>query len=283
MGLTGLPGRAGPAGPSGLQGPAGQEGPTGPPGSNGRNGPTGPQAAIGLPGLRGKKGGEGVIGLQGIPVMGAQGKAGSNGPNGPNGSNGPPGAPGAVGKPGAPGAPGKPGAPGQNGPNGPRGTNGKSPSQGSATCRVGDLYPTPHHWANQATNSNAGGPGWCYTPRQEARTFSEAEHVCRAWGGHVFSYQTEQEMDMAVRLFGHTHFWIGMRRLGNSGGLNGMFRFTDATDNTYANTRWAPGEPNNAGGIEYCVEMVWYRVMNDIRCDARLPFICKKRSDAPGW
>eukprot|EP00960_Hanusia_phi_P061661 764902-Hanusia_phi.AAC.3 len=30
--------------------------------------------------------------------------------------------------------------------------------------------------------------GWCYTPRQEARTFEEAEHVCRAWGGHVFRY-----------------------------------------------------------------------------------------------
>jgi hypothetical protein len=33
--------------------------------------------------------------------------------------------------------------------------------------------------------------GWCYTPRQEARTFEEAEHVCRAWGGHVFSYQDQ--------------------------------------------------------------------------------------------
>eukprot|EP00961_Rhodomonas_salina_P247390 3342680-Rhodomonas_salina.1 len=72
-------------------------------------------------------------------------------------------------------------------------------------------------------------------------------------------------MDMAVRLFGHTHFWIGMRRMGSSGGLNGcafpqcvgdtavlravrMFRFTDATDNQYANTRWASGQPSNSGG-----------------------------------
>jgi hypothetical protein len=33
--------------------------------------------------------------------------------------------------------------------------------------------------------------GWCYTPRQEARTFEEAEHVCRAWGGHVLSFQDQ--------------------------------------------------------------------------------------------
>jgi hypothetical protein len=26
-------------------------------------------------------------------------------------------------------------------------------------------------------------------PRQEARTFEEAGHVCRAWGGHVLSFQ----------------------------------------------------------------------------------------------
>ena len=78
-----------------------------------------------------------------------------------------------------------------------------TPQLHGAACRVGDLFPTPHHWANELTHQNNAGvdgyDGWCYTPRQEARTFSEAEHVCRAWGGHVFSYQSQQEKDMAVR------------------------------------------------------------------------------------
>ncbi len=31
---------------------------------------------------------------------------------------------------------------------------------------------------------------------------------------------------------------------------------------------------------EYCVEMVWFREMNDIHCHAVLPFICKRPSDS---
>mmetsp|Transcript_19556 Transcript_19556/g.46421 ORF Transcript_19556/g.46421 Transcript_19556/m.46421 type:complete len:336 (+) Transcript_19556:2-1009(+) len=284
MGMNGVPGRTGPSGPAGLQGPGGEQGPTGAPGPNGRYGPVGPQGTTGLPGLMGTTGENGAPGVQGVPVMGAQGAPGPAGTKGPDGKDGAPGLPGKQGTPGTIGINGAPGQPGQDGPNGVRGKNGITPSLAAAECRVGDLFPTPHHWINaqshQGSQTSAGsGQGWCYTPRQEARTFSEAEHVCRAWGGHVFSYQTEQEMDMAVRLFGHTHFWIGMRRMGSSGGLNGMFRFTDATDNQYANTRWASGQPSNSGGQEYCVEMVWYRKMQDVRCDARLPFICKRQSD----
>ena len=63
--------------------------------------------------------------------------------------------------------------------------------------QIGDLYPSPHFWGTDTVMGNLPCPalltdsqehfgGWCYTPRQEARTFEEAEHVCRAWGGHVF-------------------------------------------------------------------------------------------------
>jgi len=36
------------------------------------------------------------------------------------------------------------------------------------------------------------------------------------------------------------------------------------------------GQPDNQGGNEWCVEMVWQGKMKDVRCDSRLPFICKR-------
>ena len=50
--------------------------------------------------------------------------------------------------------------------------------------------------------------------------------------------------------------------------------WSDFSPVTY--TYWAPGEPNNAGNVEDCVEMYpndgkW----NDIRCDGKRNWICK--------
>eukprot|EP00802_Teleaulax_amphioxeia_P011258 Tamp_11290.p1 GENE.Tamp_11290~~Tamp_11290.p1 ORF type:complete len:623 (+),score=101.22 Tamp_11290:24-1871(+) len=283
-GNQGLPGRTGAEGARGAGGPSGapgQAGPSGPAGPAGANGPTG---STGLPGPWGHEGQVGVIGVPGATVIGPPG---ANGLAGPKGIPGIPGIPGRDGKPGDNGIPGIPGMPGKPGPPGPPGSakDGKDAAMGMALCRVGDLFPSPHFWGgggstnqNHQTGKSTGmsPTGWCYTPRQEARTFEEAEHVCRAWGGHVFSYQDQEELNMAVRVFGHTHFWVGMRRMSAGGGLNGMFRFTDATSNLYANTRWLGGQPDNQGGNEWCVEMVWQGKMKDVRCDSRLPFICKR-------
>ncbi|KAJ1495162.1 hypothetical protein T484DRAFT_1926054 [Baffinella frigidus] len=279
-GMQGLPGIQGTTGVVGSQGPMGIPGIAGPLGPAGPSGQAGGSGVSGLQGERGGRGQEGEVGPPGLTVRGRTGRTADNGAQGTAGTDGAAGANGAngiEGRAGAPGVNGPAGAPGRLGLDGP---NGADAAAQTFTCRVGDLYPTPHLWSHTVSLA-AATPGWCYTPRQEARTFEEAEHVCRAWGGHVASLQTEEETAMVVRLFGHTHFWTGLTRTANSGGLNGMFRNTDATDNTYANTLWAPGEPNNSGGGEYCTEMVWYEKLNDLRCSSVLPFICKKRSDAP--
>ena len=295
-GLQGWPGPTGPRGNQGLPGRTGAEGargaagPDGVPGQAGPAGPSGPAGAVGptgSTGLPGPVGSEGEVGALGVPGAYVIGPPGANGLAGPKGANGVPGLPGLPGKSGTPGIPGIPGTPGAPGPNGPPGTakDGKDAKMGMSLCRVGDLFPSPHFWGgggstnqNHQTGKGTGmsPTGWCYTPRQEARTFEEAEHVCRAWGGHVFSFQDQEELNMAVRVFGHTHFWVGMRRMSAGGGLNGMFRFTDGTSNLYANGQWLGGQPDNQGGNEWCVEMVWEGKMKDVRCDSRLPFICKR-------
>ena len=140
-----------------------------------------------------------MIGVPGRYVIGPPGANGLAGPEGKAGTPGTPGTPGTAGQNGIPGTPGTPGTPGPPGPPGSA-KDGVDAHMGMSLCRVGDLFPSPHHWnggggTNQDHKSgdeNSMEPtGWCYTPRQEARTFEEAEHVCRAWGGHVFSFQDQ--------------------------------------------------------------------------------------------
>lgn len=283
-GNQGLPGRTGAQGLAGTVGPDGEPGAAGPSGPNAPAGADGPPGSVGLPGPMGSEGEVGPQGVPGVAVIGAPGSNGLAGARGANGAAGANGRAGKAGKRGLPGAVGKSGAPGPNGSPG-WARDGKDAKMGASLCRVGDLFPSPHFWngggstlQRHKTGKGTGmtPTGWCYTPRQEARTFEEAEHVCRAWGGHVFSFQDQEEKNMAVRVFGHTHFWVGLRRMSASGGLSGMFRFTDATSNLYANTQWLGGQPDNSGGNEWCVEMVWQGRMKDVRCDSRLPFICKR-------
>jgi len=70
---------------------------------------------------------------------------------------------------------------------------------------------------------------------------------------HTQTNTSQEERNMAVRVFGHTHFWVGMRRMSAGGGLSGMFRFTDATSNLYANGQYdhppqPPTHPHTSGG-----------------------------------
>jgi hypothetical protein len=68
---------------------------------------------------------------------------------------------------------------------------------------------------------------------------------------------------------GPTSWWIGLNDLE----VEGTFVWPDGSPATYTN--WNDGEPNNANGIEHCVELSsttggW----NDIPCDGPRTYIC---------
>ena len=71
-------------------------------------------------------------------------------------------------------------------------------------------------------------------------------------------------------------YWIGARQHCNSC----PFEWTDHSPFDY--TSWAPGEPNNAGSGEDCVEYSpwhedesWLQAWNDNNCNVGYPFVCQ--------
>lgn len=50
--------------------------------------------------------------------------------------------------------------------------------------------------------------------------------------------------------------------------------FTWATSGKRVNTaNWCPGQPDNNGGMEYCVKFVG-NCWDDVNCDLKIPFYC---------
>ena len=56
----------------------------------------------------------------------------------------------------------------------------------------------------------------------------------------------------------------------------GDFIWTDGTHLPLNASVWRPGEPNNQGNLEHCLDIYTtiYKV-NDDRCDFKLPYICQ--------
>jgi hypothetical protein len=60
------------------------------------------------------------------------------------------------------------------------------------------------------------------------------------------------------------------------------WRFSDDSNPAYAETLWAPGQPDSHRGAEWCAEMVKWggtgetNRMNDLACATRRPYLCTK-------
>jgi len=75
--------------------------------------------------------------------------------------------------------------------------------------------------------------------------WNNAEQYCYKRGGHLLSIHDDFENTLSRKLCGSgDNVPIGFYRY-----QNGQFSWSDGTANEY--TRWAPGEPNNAGGEPY--------------------------------
>ncbi|XP_069468593.1 C-type lectin BfL-2-like [Ambystoma mexicanum] len=111
----------------------------------------------------------------------------------------------------------------------------------------------------------------CYRVITIPSTFASAETYCRSRisGGHLASIHTRQQNSQVLGMLRGKKAWIG----GLSAHQDKTFLWSDGSPFNFQN--WAPGEPNNIGGKEFCIEMYPSGLWNDVPCNHMLPFICE--------
>ncbi|GLD70221.1 galactose-specific lectin nattectin-like protein [Lates japonicus] len=104
----------------------------------------------------------------------------------------------------------------------------------------------------------------------------DAENICLSLGGNLASVHSAAENRLLRELIrkgsgSYVHTWIG----GYDGIKEGQWMWTDGSNFDYQ--IWGPGEPNNHGGAENCIEMNWaVEYWNDLPCFYGKPFVCAK-------
>ncbi|XP_077295203.1 macrophage mannose receptor 1-like [Arctopsyche grandis] len=112
-----------------------------------------------------------------------------------------------------------------------------------------------------------------YKRHDEAKNFVESLAKCGEEMSELYIPTSDKEIkDVASLIGGAESYMLGL----TDGFQEGNFVKSDGkpVHNLYLN--WNPGEPNNGGGNENCVSLLTSHTYNDIPCDLKYKFICKK-------
>ncbi|XP_005385664.1 PREDICTED: C-type lectin domain family 4 member K [Chinchilla lanigera] len=107
------------------------------------------------------------------------------------------------------------------------------------------------------------------------KTWYSAEQFCVSRNSRLTSVTSQNEQEFLYKTAGGVQSWIGLTKAGSEGGWYWV-------DNTPFNkgsvSFWLPGEPNNVGNSEHCVNIKVSSLQswNDDSCDIKLYFICKQ-------
>ncbi|XP_057592592.1 pulmonary surfactant-associated protein D [Hippopotamus amphibius kiboko] len=272
-GPSGPPGPPGMPGPAGREGPSGRQGNMGPPGTPGPKGETGPKGEVGAPGLQGSPGTRGPPGLKGergAPgerggpgSAGAAGPAGATGPQGPSGARGPPGLKGDRGAPGERGAKGESGLPD---------ITALRQRMETLQGQVQRLQNAFSQYKKVELFPNGRGVGEkIFKTGGFEKTFQDAQKICTQAGGQLASPRSAAENEALSQLVAAQNkaAFLGMTDIKKEG----TFTYPSGEPLVYSN--WAPGEPNNDGGKENCVEIYTNGKWNDKACGEQRLVICE--------
>ncbi|XP_061636776.1 galactose-specific lectin nattectin-like [Phyllopteryx taeniolatus] len=117
---------------------------------------------------------------------------------------------------------------------------------------------------------------YCYIYQHDPRSFKDAESLCNILGGNLVSINSLKEHAVIVELIREgagavVDTWIGT----HDAIEEDDFVWTDGEVVNFRN--FGAGQPDNAGGVEDCVEIeaddsLW----DDDECTEANPFLCKR-------
>lgn len=108
----------------------------------------------------------------------------------------------------------------------------------------------------------------CPTPR----TFADARAHCEAQGARLVQIDSDQENALvygAAMAMRDQWWWLGLWDAPDEG----RFEWLDGTPLGWS--MWAPGEPNDSGGVEDCVHFFGTPEWNDIDCEVAMGVLCE--------
>ncbi|XP_066222116.1 E-selectin [Saccopteryx leptura] len=117
---------------------------------------------------------------------------------------------------------------------------------------------------------------WSYHASRRPMTFDEASAYCQQKYTHLVAIQNQEEIEYLNSTFSYapTYYWIGIRKVNNQWVWIGTQKAL-----TQEARNWAPGEPNNKGKNEDCVEIYIRREKdagkwNDESCSKKKLALC---------
>ncbi|XP_070196855.1 macrophage mannose receptor 1-like, partial [Littorina saxatilis] len=121
---------------------------------------------------------------------------------------------------------------------------------------------------------------WCYLLGAN-KNYTEARDFCRASDSTLAIARNNIDLSAVAAIIPDASLaWIGLKK----DDLSGQFVWEDSGTTLSSRTNWLPGEPNNAGGGEDCVQMVGAAqrnmagAWNDNNCSKPTDFICQRNN-----
>ncbi|KAF6720761.1 Ladderlectin [Oryzias melastigma] len=116
----------------------------------------------------------------------------------------------------------------------------------------------------------------CFRYMPAPKSWAQAERSCISMGAtlaSVHSIEEYHEIQSVTATYGYKQTWIG----GSDAQEERVWLWTDASAFSYTN--WCPGEPNDLGGSQHCLQMNFSheKCWDDAVCSDLLPYICARK------